>query len=1698
MAQPEKSEPSLSENESAEEQNTDVEIVNSNNESLSFGSPSTSVENESNVEEGEAEELEEDVKNEGIDVDGGISSPVQVASIASSVELEDEYDDELVMELGDEVVIDSKQHARTIGTIYYRDFDIIRVKPYGSTNTVIDFELEQDDDGEDFKESEGVTFSAIKQKRTQAAFVEQQDFRVKQTIHTYSADGTFHESYVITDVNAKADTMTIQPESGMLAGMIEGDSILVECRYIGIPRDIGFAVIFVTGYKEKEDTDANITDAEALANAEASAEALAEEINEDLEDPSGESDEVEFIGFVDIVESEVYTEAQAYEQYIPDNLQKIDAFNDFISGLDPVVQKDPKAIRAVRILVETLYRLKQETILHGRDGSIQGPKPASASSLMDLIRQVSIPLGRPVLDIIKKEYSIDEDHPEEADHVTFLDFEQEMIQMQQNSDQLASALMVGTKKGSVVEVWNQIQTFFTKYGAPWTSVEKQEPIWNARADSDVFRYEPPSLEEPSLPGYLPSHKEDAPPTFDLVPFGIERALTTTYRKGKEYKKLVLLPEEDASLRSYLLFPISTANELGSTRSRSLAVDSGRSQLPPQTMKMILENVGEPTEVGESDKLLLLKEGTLSNIPVADYIEGISPIYALGLGDTFDALEQYGMESLELNEPLARVLETKIKSYQSHLISLLNAQRDKVMADAAQSAPLSKSFLEDPDFLKDIIAEPLLQNDLEEYERINLSLAQSDIGKVSALMKHHPEYFQIAAGGNPLLMIKAQAQAYQLDYHKRLSINRIMKLNEANSGERAKKNNCSHVSQLVSVRKLRDDNERFQQLISFFTIYQGTRTENWIDCNRCQSHLLCMHERLQIQAFLHPNEKSTIEKEIVLNFSGGQFQGKYICRNCGQPIRDLDFDNNMEFDDNGKPKSGRAIMVDDDAILEDEIDAMLLNVPIEPSPVNEMKLMEGEQTACYYILYELTGLLGVSLERPEYVMMIDRIMMFMSKFPDRAKYNKMREGNEKMLEFDVIYSRLLISAAASFLLIQLQVKIPSVAARFPVIGCPSPGFGGFPLDIDETHQQGIKYIACAVASIQKKMAPWNQTRFDKLKDEKRQSTIVQYMMGVLKDVQDHDLIQVQLTRKRKYTISYPSDIIPPTFLPEQIVITPEDAAKDVITPEVVQMMGNKGEMALVKLWIRQSHLLARANIILARGSPLIETTCCIAKIETPGEFWKKAESDILIGVRKLIPNQQGNFLLTEFIPREVGGTVAKPNPEEYYRLFLKYCYQGSHVGRPHEPGLTNICPWCKFTFPSHISVMDTKEGEAALITQQVNTGEDEFTVLLDTIHMINEVPLIVMEERVSLLEVMKQLATIAHPPIGGWDALMTETIERIGSLTPQSTKRDMIEAVGPLSSIGQKLEQSVKQTLQKAMSISVLDSIANLSWNDFFKVIQTYFIVPFQRVVSQYKHSALFIPHELASELSKVHVEEALQPILNKELKFVKDYESKIMNVQSNYARARLSDYIQRMSDMLAFKNRIRPSVGANGEKALEYKYIQQILLYGPLAILMDKSIQPAGMISMGPITAATTSSFDFLKLIIISSLDKFNNERLSYNEEELKLIIAIRNSKERSYILSKFDKLSDEERTVELIKKDLKMGDWAAGSKIYSYDAGHWEMERQQRMDAGMMDFSGQPDGPPDLQGRNIDSTGLFDMNDAEMGDNDGYDVAEMEDDGDS
>ena len=1646
-------------------------------------------------------EVEEDVVSYG--ESASLMREISSVQIAPTGESFMEADNPMLyIQLGDKVVIYSTRYGgMTMGRVYYRSLDMISVKPDNVSNMLHQFEMEEVDGEEVYQKEYGVTSAIVIEKRIYESFVEQQDFRVGQTIDTFDLSGALANSYTITAVDKDKDMITIQD--------IEDTDVTKDVlfHFVGIEPDEDFAVISIRQFVAPKN-DENAID-KVIEKAE-----VEEEEEEEAEVEEG----IQLVGFIEVTRAKVFREATSYEQRIPDNLQKIDALNDFMSGLDPMLQKDPKALRTIRILVETLFDLKQSTIAYRDDHSIQGTRDISARSITDLIERTTVPLGRPVLQVTKKLYKPKENEEiESSDELTFLSFKDELNQMLQDNGKLVSSSLSGAKDSTIIREWSQQQAFNKTFLSPCILHQSEDPLWKAFSDSEYFRSVPPSSTEnengtiqllPSVAGYVAPHEKDVDPILDEIPFGLERALSTTYRKGLgDRTKQALSAEETATIESYIMFPVSVAKYLGSTRSRYITTDSGRSQMPSKTMKTILEEQGAPKEVGSSKDVILLNVlGTsIGNIPLADYIEGIT-IPALGLGDTFDTLEQYGMEHLELNRDITQVLLNKIMMYQSQLLSTL--ARLRIMnKELVVKEPVMNPFLENPRIIEEIRNETILAEALAEYERINPTLATSDIGQVLYLLRHYPIYFQVAVGKNPVLVGKALMETRMTNYLQYLHVNHINRYNEQNAGMKPVRNLCQHVAMLVTIRKIMDDNERFQQLTIFFRKYQGGRDKdynNWINCNVCKKHLLCIHETLQLQAYLNPKEKETLEKEIILKCSGGQFQGKYICRNCGQSIRELDFDNGLEFDDNGKPKSGRSVLVDEDAIFDEKLKMLIMGTN-EPSEKEELELNKDEMK-CYYIIREIAERVGIQIENKGYKRIIMNAINYINTFPSSDVYYKSVTGTAAKVDYQVALARISIAACGLFLLIEIQTKIPSYVVRFPLMGCKSPGFDGFPLDPNPANKQGMEYIACAISSITRKEAPWNQSGFQTIADDvKRQAGIVFYMADILKKVISDEMIQFKLAEKRTYlleivgvssstNVSRPKDMIPLTFLPEQIIMTPEEAAKDVIRPDVVANMGNKGKMPLVKLWIRRAHELAKETALLIRGSPLMETTCCLSTIMNPGTFFRENVDLPSIGKRTLQPYQQGQFMLTEFHPRLQGTDVVSADKDLYYRIFLKCCFQGLRMGHSHEPGLTHRCHWCQFQFPTHPAVMDTDtEGKAALISQEVSTNTAEFTALLDTIHMVNKVEPIEIKKITSVTDIMSTLGDVVPEPIAGWSPVVKETTKAFLGLTVDSGVDDIALAAATISAVTKESEKIIYARLTSELHQKIMKSMTRLSWMNFFEVIQTYFITPFQRMVSHFDIESMFIPVELVEVLSETHVKDDLIPILETDMKLLYDKGAEITNPDLQFARMKLQHYINQMKVLLPFKNNIRPTVVPGRQVTLEY--IQRALFYGPLSTLLHAAEIPEGAEIKSSIKSLGNTSMRFLLEIVAFTLEKYNKEKLSYDDKEIKNLIAIRAEKERVNVLAEFNKLTDEERKIELTNMHLGIGKWAVGGTkvIYAYDKEYYDQERQKRISAGISDFPGQEEEP--YGGREVDEMGFDVYNDEEMEMEGGYDHNQYGDD---
>jgi hypothetical protein len=291
----------------------------------------------------------------------------------------------------------------------------------------------------------------------------------------------------------------------------------------------------------------------------------------------------------------------------------------------------------------------------------------------------------------------------------------------------------------------------------------------------------------------------------------------------------------------------------------------------------------------------------------------------------------------------------------------------------------------------------------------------------------------------------------------------------------------------------------------------------------------------------------------------------------------------------------------------------------------------------------------------------------------------------------------------------------------------------------------------------------------------------------------------------------------------------------------------------------------------------------------------------------------------------------------------------------------------------------------------------------------------------------------------------------------------------------------------------MNHISRLSWVNFFQVIQTYFIIPFQRLVSQFDRKSLSIPVELKKVLSETHVTKDLEPILGDDTMLLSLKGVDIMSAKFELARIKLHHYINQMRVLLPFKNSVRSTVVPGRQLALEY--IQRVLFYGPLSTLLHSAEIPQGAQIKSAVKSVGDFSMRFLLEIVDFTLNKYNKEKLSYDDKEIKNMIENRAEKERVNVLAEFNKLTDEERHIERTNMKLGIGKWAVGGTkvIHSYDKEYYDQERHKRNAAGISDFPGQGE---DAKGRAVDEFG-FDENNDEYndGEDDGYDFNQHGDD---
>ena len=1550
-------------------------------------------------------------------------------------------------QLGDRIYITATGPLDGLrGRIYYLDENLIRILPDGTFHRLEDIPVV---DG-DFDPVQGITGAYVLKKRVSDAFVVQHDFQVGHLAETIKESGEMGVTYRIKSIDEENDTVVLEDSSGAEKTVVFG--------FKGIPQDEEFIIIRV-----REPPEA-VADEDAAAAA-----APLPQVTE--EEAAG----LEILDTLEVPDVMEIREIQATQRFYPDVVQRNDMLQDLLSALSIKQQKNPQRQSDIRKLVEQMILLRNQVALYSRSGEPIGKTNTSYGTLSELLESGKVPLSRPVANakrVVYLDHSVEHIAGKETDPATSIS---PSITVEYLSDVVAATneyynTQLGGLAGQPI-VGNALPNWFLSWdGYLSRFLQSWQPAGQTTkslaADTEFFRGGVP-VDEKTIDGLdldqLAIDEKQIADVGAIMKIRMSLLRGAGPRMGRlREKEMVRIVEsgESLSIDSYVLFPMKYDRDIGAIRSGKLALDMGRGLMTPMWMSWILFK--QPvSDIPSAGAIFNVSGASLGNISIEDWLQG-QPLESRGMGDVLNKLASFGLAEKELSLDQMNVVVEKLDAYRAlvkaSIIEINTKSKAEIDTITLQNNPLLL-----PEVVKQrvdqLLGEPAFQKAILEFQAKYPSYRENDIAMFAYLFVHMYDFTFAVLSGAPATLQGEIRRKARGDFLRRLYESaRLLEKNEKKVGFLVEKptiprsnvreyvdvdvrssNPCPHVTSLTMVRKIKDETLRMKSLLEFLTRFGGEKKDNWIHCKVCSKEAICVHERLLLQEYLKPLEKDALHKELLLTFSRDQFHGRFCCGNCGQSISEIDYDTSLEYDDEGRPMSGRAVLVDKDGILQDQID-QALGVPI--SQVEDIAFTTEAQTDAYKVAKTIAGRVGVVIRTEGYRKIAQRVEVDLSKQGSREDYAKFQKAQKAKgvgtIDYDVLRSKLLVTSVAAYLLVEIQTGIPSYTTRYRLPGCSKPGFTGFP-SAEKENTTGVDYLACAIAGITDSVPPWNLTGFLREKSiPKRQTEIAKMLMATCgnalknSDVQQDMALRREYVEKKKEKITEASDetlseSVPAGFAPEQRTGSLEG-------PVVVADAAGPRERG--RGWILLAHEIAKQTTALGTGSPYSEAACCYHPLQTPTSFWDEKGAGLpTFSQNRPLAGPKGSHLTVHYDTRKQERMNVVAPDSILYRVFLQVCFDGPRRGLPHEPGYDFLCPHCGFQFPRSSDILTPEEGRVALESQQVDTSRKRFQELLDESHERYSVEPVKTAAPLTGLNLLEKLRDLVPQPFAGWSEAVSNTILAVQTFSadkaPEET--DVATAYGPLSNMAEGFKQILVERLGPETG-RTLERLVSQPPADLVQSLQSYFLVPFQRLKTKFNVNALRV--QKSYKLGDV-ADEDIEGLLTAHLSYLDEARKRYVGL----ARGKIEAARKKLLVCLPLiQKEIRTPLVPGGSIGLPY--LLQAMVMGIMTECADPNLVPAGE----TIEAGPTEPRGAMQILSIC-LGRFRAEGLNFTGEEIRNMIARRDEVEKMRIISKLDRMSPEEKAAELINKRLGLGDWAIGGSkaIREHNEQQYERERRER-----------------------------------------------------
>jgi hypothetical protein len=294
---------------------------------------------------------------------------------------------------------------------------------------------------------------------------------------------------------------------------------------------------------------------------------------------------------------------------------------------------------------------------------------------------------------------------------------------------------------------------------------------------------------------------------------------------------------------------------------------------------------------------------------------------------------------------------------------------------------------------------------------------------------------------------------------------------------------------------------------------------------------------------------------------------------------------------------------------------------------------------------------------------------------------------------------------------------------------------------------------------------------------------------------------------------------------------------------------------------------------------------------------------------------------------------------------------------------------------------------------------------------------------------------------------------------QLTKTQIAQAAEELIAIISVKEEFIKVRIGEKI-YGFLASMIEKHPRECGEAINTYLLVPYQRWLSGMNQKNFKILDSY--ELSKGTMDDILIKGMGQHLQPIADEE--LNGIALLKVRLLVSDLSNICRYIFPY---LRSMLVAGGKEMVTY--FMRAYLFSAIHRFIDPQQIPQSDLDI----EGTNANIKLLYKSLTQALTRYAVGSKVPTEEEIRTRLEQRAEQEKQVFIGKLDRLSREERKVELMLKSLGMGDWAAGGSkaIRQYDADRYEVERAERAAAGIDDYSMAPgSGPIDMFGTEMNA----------------------------